>query len=101
VDDSGPALDRNTNRCEISTRFSFGGDQQIADRLLSLTPFAALPGCCPGKPLGYSWPPHLYQGSFKLVEKPASVNRRKVPVAKQKKMPGGVTLPAGKKNDAA
>jgi hypothetical protein len=24
--------------------------------------------------LGYSWPPHLYQGLFKVEEKPVSVN---------------------------
>jgi hypothetical protein len=60
----------------------------------------------PGKLLGYFWPPHLYQGHFKVKEKSGSVNQRiRAPLAKKyyrlpgaKKHPGGFSSPGVKYN---
>jgi hypothetical protein len=61
----------NPNRNDFSKPCDFGGDQfDLA--LLHLAgsgpgPFWRAPDTDRGNTLGYSWPPHLYQGLSKLV----------------------------------
>jgi hypothetical protein len=62
-------LDRNTNHGDISHRNGFGGNQQyLTDLTLGPDPFRLAPDADRENKLGYSWPPHLYQGLFKVEE---------------------------------
>ena len=65
ADDSEQALDLNPNRSDISNRCDFGGDQQhFSDLASGRAPFTEPPMLTRENMLGYSWPPHLYQGLF-------------------------------------
>ena len=76
ADDSEPALDRNPNHSRVNTRCGFGGDQRSADLAIQPDPFRQAPDANRENALGYSWPPHLYQGLSKLEENTEGVNAR-------------------------
>jgi hypothetical protein len=75
TNDSEQALDLNPNHGDLSSRVGFGGDQQkFADLTFVPDPFRQAPEADRENTLGYSWPPHLYQGIFKVEEKRVGVN---------------------------
>lgn len=75
MDDSEQALDLNPNRGDNNDRVGFGGDQRwFADLTFVPDPFRRAPEADRENTLGYSWPPHLYQGLFKVEEKRVGVN---------------------------
>lgn len=70
----------NPNRTGFSKPCNFGGDRFDLALLRSAGcgpgPFWRAPDADRENTLGYSWPPHLYQGKSKLEEKFGSVNAR-------------------------
>ena len=60
TDDSGQPLGLSTNHSGFSCRDDFGGVE-------SQNPFPQVSEAARNSKPGYSWPPHLYQESKKLV----------------------------------